>query len=108
MKLLTHTLTYCTGKRVALTLGVFVVLLALVYTYVLFMSVVHVVIRTEIQHDIKEIAAEISRYERSYIASQHQVSEQLATQAGYVEIAEKDFINRTEPHVVLSVLSGSE
>lgn len=108
MKLLTHTFSYCTGKRIAFLLAGLMVLLAVLYTYVLFMSVVHVVIRTEIQHDIKEVAAEISRYERTYIASQHQVSEQVATRTGYVEIAEKDFINRADPQVVLSVLTGAE
>ena len=108
MKLLTLTFSYCTGKRIVFVLAGLIVLLGILYTYVLSMSVVHVVIRTEIQKDIKEMSAEISRYESSYIASQHQVSEQVATRAGYVEIAEKDFINRADPQVVLSVLTGTE
>lgn len=108
MKLLTTINSYITSKRMAFMLLVIMLLLALAYTYFLFMSVVHVVIRTEIQHDIKDVAAEISRYERSYIKTQHLVSKQLAVQSGYVSIAEKDFIDRAQPHLVLSVLSEVE
>lgn len=72
------------------------------------MSVVHVVIRTEIQHDLKMVATDISRYERTYIASQHHVSEQLAVQSGYVAIESKEFIDRAKPTLVLSVVSPSE
>lgn len=108
MKLLTTMNSYITSKRIAFVLLVVMLLLALAYTYFLFMSVVHVVIRTEIQHDIKDVAAEISHYERSYIETQHLVSKQLAVQSGYVNIAEKDFIDRAQPHLVLSVLSEVE
>lgn len=100
---ISHTIT---SKHIAIALIAMMLVLAFAYVYFLFMSVVHVVIRTEVQHDIKEVAAEISRYEQSYIATQHLVSRQLAEQSGYVAITEKDFIDRTQPHLVLSVLSS--
>lgn len=108
MKSVTTILTHISGKRVALTLVGLMLMLALMYIYFVFMSVVHVVIRTEIQHDIKAVASEISSYERTYIASQHHVSEQLAVQTGYVAVSDKDFIDRTQTHLVLSVLSDVE
>lgn len=108
MKSTTTVLTYISGKRVVFVLTGLMLALALLYIYFLFMSVVHVVIRTEIQHDVKAVASEIGEYERTYIASQHHVSQQLAVKTGYVAISEKDFIDRTQPHLVLSVLSDTD
>ncbi len=72
------------------------------YMYFLSASVVHVVIRKEVNQDIVKLNSEIAELEAEYIFAQHRVSNRIATLEGYQEVDAKVFIDRTQPSLVLS------
>jgi cell division protein FtsL len=76
------------------------------YVYFLSASVVHVVMRKEINQEIASLGSEISRLEASYIEAQHSVSDEIVSQHGYVVAEEKIFITRTDATLVLSQNNG--
>ena len=80
------------------------VLLAMFGAYVYFVSasVVHVVIRKEINQEIGQLHSEISALETDYISAQHALSSDIATREGFVETGKKIFIDRTTANLVLS------
>ncbi len=81
-------------------------LLFCLYVYFVSASVVHVVIRTEIDQEITKIATEISELESEYIAAQHKVSSDIASLQGYTQSGTKIFIDRTPASLVLSTQAG--
>ena len=84
----------------------FVVVLFCLYVYFVSASVVHVVIRTEIDQEITKIATQISELEGEYIEAQHKVSSDIASLQGYTQTASKIFIDRTPSSLVLSTQAG--
>jgi hypothetical protein len=56
-----------TDKRAFVTLACLGIALFCVYVYLISASIVHVVIRTEIDQDITQISSEISTLETKYI-----------------------------------------
>lgn len=72
------------------------------YIYFISASIVHVVIRTETNQEIKKVSSEISLLEGRFIAAQHKVSSDIASLQGYTVTSKKVFIDRTEPILVLS------
>jgi hypothetical protein len=83
--------------------AVFVLLFVTVlYMYFLSASVVHVVMRKEINQEIAHMSSYVSGLESEYIEAQHKVSNDIAEMQGYVRTNEKIFINRTETSLVLS------
>lgn len=88
-------------RQVFAVLGVLVICF-LLYVYFLSMSVVHVVIRQEMQQDITQLQTEISQLESQYIAAQHAISDEIAALDGYVSAADKIFIAREADRLVLS------
>ena len=81
--------------------GVCVALFAM-YMYFVSASVIHVVIRKEINHDLLALNSEISQLESEYIDAQHRVSSDIASMQGYKLVATKIFIDRSQPSLVLS------
>jgi len=77
------------------------------YIYFVSASVVHVVMRKEINQEIASLSSYVSRLESKYIDSQHKVSNDIASMDGFVEVNEKIFIDRTETSLVLSGNNGS-
>lgn len=65
-------------------------------------SVVHVVMRKEIGQEIAATESRVSQLEAQYIASQHMVSAEIASQNGYVIADDKTFIDKTKTTLVLS------
>lgn len=86
------------------TLGACALLVTLFigYIYLLSATVVHVVIRKEIAHEIATLNSEIADLEAEYISRQHAMSEEIATQKGFVAIADKIFLDRTDTSLVFS------
>lgn len=80
--------------------GMIVVLVGL-YIYFLSASILHVVIRKETTRTIAEVSSHIAVLEGRYIEAQHRVSDAVATLEGYEKPAEKIFVNRDEPSLVL-------
>lgn len=72
------------------------------YIYLLSASVVHVVIRQELQHSIKDLHSEIGILETKYIDAQHTLSASVAALEGYEKTQQKIFIDRTPGSLVLS------
>lgn len=74
----------------------------LCYMYFLSASVVHVVMRKEIDKEMASISSAVSSLEAEYIEVQHTVSEDIATHKGFARTNTKIFIDRTEGTLSLS------
>ncbi len=79
-----------------------VVMMVALYVYFLSASVVHVVMRKEIDKEIAAKGSYVSKLEAEYIEAQHAMSEEIATLQGYVEAREKIFIEPDDTSVALS------
>lgn len=101
MKILAYT-KYLNTNRILGILTCATVLMCVAYMYLLSSSVMHVVIRSEVEQKIQAAHTAISSKENAYIAAQHTITEKIALHEGYVETADKDFINRSKPQLVLS------
>jgi len=89
-------------KYIITCFGLLLVIFSL-YVYLVSYSVVHVVIRKEIQQEINKLQTDVSNLEAEYITAQHLVSSEIASLEGYIEIEEKIFINRNnDSKLVLS------
>lgn len=89
-----------------LTLSLLVVaLVALVglYMYFLTMSVVHVVLRKEVNQERRLVESEIAELEARYIEAQHRVSEKIASLDSLAETNDKIFIERHSSPLVMQV-----
>lgn len=76
------------------------------YIYLVSASIVHVVMRTELNEEIHQVSSEISILESKYIAAQYDVSKSIASLQGYTENSDKIFIDRSAPSVAFA--AGSE
>lgn len=72
------------------------------YMYFLSASVVHVVMRKEVNQEIAAISSYVSQLESEYIHAQHKVSDEIASMRGYTVATDKIFIDRTSDSLVLS------
>ncbi len=88
-------------SHVAAAFTLVLVLMGL-YMYFVSASVVHVVIRQEVQQEINRLNSEISQLEAAYIEVQHSVSAEIASLDGYQETQAKIFIDRIDDTLVLS------
>lgn len=79
-------------------------LVGLIFTYMYLLSatVLHVVMRTEIDQQIRLIGSDISELESQFIVAQHKVSADIASLQGYTQASKKIFIDRTPDSLVLS------
>lgn len=81
-------------------LGLLVLAVSL-YIYFLSASVVHVVLRKEIDQEISVVGSQVSQLESKYITLQHEVSAEIASLQGYVRADHKVFIDRDDTSVVV-------
>ena len=94
-----------TEKRLFITfMGVLVALVGL-YMYLVSATVLHVVMQTEIDQEVKGLNSDISELENKYILAQHKVSSDIASMDGYTSISKKIFIDRAPDSLVLSTPS---
>lgn len=97
----THTID--TQKLAVLCVGSLILVLFALYIYFVSASVLHVVMRQEVEQHSAALKSEIAQLEAQYIHAQHAVSEQVASLEGYVATEQKVFIDRnTAPTVALS------
>ena len=75
-------------------LGVVFFALIILYMYFLSMSVVHVVLRKEINRSVAETSSRIAALEALYIESQHKVSDKIAALNTFTETNNKIFVTR--------------
>ena len=95
-----------TDKTTFLSLSFLCLSLFVLYMYFVCASVLHVVMRTEVNQENTKIASDISVLESKYIASQHRVSSDIASLQGYQKTAHKVFIDRAKSSLVLNTNSG--
>jgi hypothetical protein len=76
--------------------------LVFLYMYFLSMSVVHVVLRKEVNQKVGTIESEIAALEATYIDAQHKVSDKIAALENFTENDEKIFVSRDDATLVLS------
>lgn len=74
------------------------------YMYFVSASVVHVVVRKEIDREIASFGSNVSQLESQYIEAQHLVSNDIATQHGFVRTTDTIYIDRTASTFALSKL----
>lgn len=94
-----------TEKAIFLILATSCLLVFALYMYFVCASVVHVVMRTEVNQEITKLSSDISELEGKFIAAQHKVSSDIASLQGYQETEEKIFIDRNRDSLVLSTRS---
>jgi hypothetical protein len=92
-------------KRAAFVLSIVCVSLFAFYIYFLCASVMHVVMRTEVDHSVRELRSQISLLEGDFIAAQHTVSQNIAQLEGYERVSAKIFIDRAAPSLVLNTVA---
>lgn len=87
------------------TFGACALLVSLFAAYIYFVSasIVHVVIRKEIKSEVAALNSQVAFLEAEYIKQQHAVSNDVAAQKGYVAVAEKVFLTRTDTDLAMSV-----
>lgn len=89
--------TLCTWSILSIVLVLFVA-----YIYFLSASVVHVVIRKEVTNELASLHSEIATLEAEYIQRQHAVSDEIATQKGFVAVRDKIFLDRSDSSLAMS------
>ncbi|MFT5850012.1 MAG: hypothetical protein ACI9H6_000841 [Patiriisocius sp.] len=89
-------------KRICIVLLFACIGLFASYVYFISASIVHVVIRTEVNQEVQKRSSEISLLEGRFIEAQHKVSSDIASLQGYTQTSHKVFIDRTAPTLVLS------
>lgn len=72
------------------------------YVYFTSASIVHVVMRKEVDMQIVALGTTVSTLEADYIEMQHSVSSDIASLNGFVVADEKIFIDKTDGTLVLS------
>ena len=84
------------NERSWLFVGIGALVLALAfYVYFLSQSIMHVVVRKEIDVEYARLSSEVGALEARYIEAQHNVSEEIATRHGFTKTDKKIFIDRT-------------
>lgn len=71
------------------------------YMYFVSTSIMHVVMRKEVDQEISGTGTYVSQLEAEYIELQHSVSTEVATKQGYVLATDKIFINKTSDTLVM-------
>jgi|GEM_PF-1889647 len=82
-------------------LSIFAVICSL-YAYFVISSVVHVVMRKELNQEITATSSYISQLETQYINAQQAVNYDLAERDGYVAVRDKVFVDTSAVAVALS------
>jgi hypothetical protein len=83
------------SERYLITLACFAVLVASVvaYMYFLSLSVVHVVMRKDLNRETVQLRSEIATLESAYIEASHRISQKVATADSFTAVKDKIFIH---------------
>ncbi len=100
---MTATATLYAGERTAVMVaGAFFMLAFGLYMYFLSASIVNVVMRQEIDHEIRETATKIAELEARYVAAKSTVTEDSMGTYGFTTAPEKTYVSKKSENVVLS------
>jgi hypothetical protein len=100
---MTATATLYAGERTAVMVAGSCFVLAFgLYMYFLSASIVNVVIRQEIDTEIRETSTRIAELEARYVAAKGTVTEATASEKGFMNASTKTFVSKKSENVVLS------
>ncbi len=85
------------SERHLITIACFgvLVLSVVAYMYLLSVSVVHVVMRKDLNREVVQLRSEIAILESSYIEASHKISQRVATADSFSAVKDKIFIHTT-------------
>jgi hypothetical protein len=90
------------SSHLIMTASICLLLLSIIaYIYFLSLSVVHVVMRKEVQQELLALRSEIVYLESNYIDAKHQISSSLATLPGFTINEQKIFITSRDSSLVV-------
>lgn len=98
-----HSTTALYGEERTWFYGALFLLVATVVLYMYFVSasVVHVVVRKEMDTTLASMHSQVGNLEAKYIEAQHAMSADIASRDGYTKTDKKIFIDMTETPVAL-------
>lgn len=102
MKTRKHTTAYKDESRLFYIAASCCLVVFCAYVYFLSNSIMNVVMRKEVDAQIASLGTAVGQLEASYIERQHLVSNNIASQKGYVAASTKVFIDTAEDTLVLS------
>ncbi len=83
-------------RRAIAVIGLFLVLLSVVYVYSVMTSVMHVAAREELSREATRLSAEVARLEAQYLSRTESITESWAREHGYVSLAERTFVGKID------------
>lgn len=98
--------TSITPSAITATLLLFIAACMVAYIYFVAASVLHVVVRQDVDTRVATVRSELAALETSLIGAQHEISNRLALQNGYSAEDDKIFIQRGGDDVALRTGSG--
>jgi hypothetical protein len=101
MKRLSNTTPYKDESRLFYFACSLLVIVASLYMYFVSESVMHVVMRKEIDSEISDLATTIGQLDTAYIEMQHSVSSDIASLKGFKIAKEKVFIDKASDTLVV-------
>lgn len=96
------TALYANERSTLVCAGMFLLVAFSLYMYFLSVSVLNVVMREEIDGEIRKTNERLSVLESRYIAARTAITEETATARGFNKTTEKVYVMRTAPNLVLS------
>lgn len=85
---------------ILLLASVVLVVFAAAYIYLLSFGVIHVVMSKEAEEKAHLVQSEIASLEAEYMQIQHKISGEIVSQSGYVQVADKVFLQKEQTGVV--------
>jgi hypothetical protein len=96
-------ITYITPSTITATLLLGIGCCVVLYIYFVAASVLHVVVRQDVDVRSAAVRSELASLETSLIAAQHEISNRLALSNGYSAEDDKVFISRGGDDVALRI-----
>jgi Tfp pilus assembly protein PilE len=95
----TNTVSFALERNIFFILGIGLVALIVLYSYLIMLSVSHVVVREEIMLATDTLASEVAALEQTYLARSMTITEKAAYAHGFVKNKNQYFITRLSTSV---------
>lgn len=101
MKTYTKTTPYARKRTVFFALLAVLFILFGTYIYFVSASIVHVIVRKEVDQNMAQVSSQISDLESRYIEAKHAIDEERIAALGFVESPERVYIQKAPTNLVL-------
>ncbi len=98
----TKTTPYARKRNVFFVLLTILFIFVAGYMYFVSASIVHVIVRKEINREMSDVSSQISELESRYIAAKHAIDDEKIATLGFTRSPEKIYITRTPTNLVLA------